>query len=154
LAEAEKFIKQYFERLPNVDRYIRETKETARKQGYLTTLFGRKRNFNALYNAEHGGKVSRQIAAAEERAAINMPIQGTAADIMKRAMIDVYDALQGREAFMILQVHDELVLEVPEADLPQTRDLVVNIMEQAFKLDAPLKANAQAGANWRDMHAL
>ena len=154
LAEAEKFIKQYFERLPNVDRYIRETKETARKQGYLTTLFGRKRNFNVLHNDGQGKTVNKQIAAAEERAAINMPIQGTAADIMKRAMIDVYDALQGREAFMILQVHDELVLEVPEADLPQMRDLVVNIMEQAFKLDAPLKANAQAGANWRDMHAL
>ncbi|RMG71903.1 MAG: DNA polymerase I, partial [Chloroflexi bacterium] len=154
LAEAEKFIQQYFKRLPNVERYIRETKEKARKQGYLETLFGRKRRFNALYNAAHGGRVSQQIVAAEERAAINMPIQGTAADIMKRAMIDVYAALKDKPAFMILQVHDELVLEVPEDALQMTRDLVVQIMEQAFQLDAPLKANAQAGSNWRDMQPL
>jgi len=82
-----------------------------------------------------------------------MPIQGTAADIMKRAMINLHDALKHSDlnALIILQVHDELMLEVPDDELAETRDLVVQVMEAAYPLDAPLKANAEIGPNWRDM---
>lgn len=153
LAEARAFIKTYFDRLPGVEKYLEGTKQQARI-GAIQTLFGRKRIFPVLLSANSGGN---QVAIqAEERVAINMPIQGTAADIMKRAMIDLYHELQASklQGQMILQVHDELVLEVPEAEVPQTRDLVVRVMEGAYKLDAPLKANAQVGNNWRDMTGL
>lgn len=153
LAEARAFIKTYFDRLPGVEKYLEGTKQQARV-GSIQTLFGRKRIFPVLLSASSGGN---QVAIqAEERVAINMPIQGTAADIMKRAMIDLYHALQASklQGQMILQVHDELVLEVPEAEVPQTRDLVVRVMEGAYQLDAPLKANAQVGDNWRDMTGL
>jgi DNA polymerase-1 len=151
LAEAQAFIERYFERLPRVLEYIENTKRQARLPEGVSTLFGRKRYFSALMNAD--GKVNRQVMEGELRAAVNMPIQGTAADIMKRAMIDLHNELQRRKlnAKMILQVHDELVLEVAEDLLPETRDLVVTVMESAYKLDAPLKANAQVGTNWRDM---
>ena len=150
LAEARQFIDTYFARLPHVQKYLEDTKQAAR-QGPLTTLFGRRREFAIL---RHGGKP--QEVNAEERIAINMPIQGTAADIMKRAMIDVYNEINRRKlkSRMILQVHDELVLEVPEAEVAETRDLVVSKMEAAYKLDAPLRANAQVGDNWRDMTTL
>lgn len=148
LAESEAFIKTYFERFPQVKIYMDETEERA-KQGNLTTLFGRKRTFHALQN----NNGSRRAQAAELRAAINMPIQGTAADIMKRAMIDLHAELKQRQlqALMILQVHDELVLEVPEDELDEVVALVRAVMENAYDLDAPLKANAQVGTNWRDM---
>jgi DNA polymerase-1 len=151
LAEAEAFIKTYFERLPRVQRYLEETKRLAREQGYVTTLFGRRRYFPVLQRATER---SDQVAVRQaEREAINMPIQGTAADIMKKAMIDLYDELRQRDlgARMILQVHDELVLEVPEHEVAETAKLVVRVMEGAFHLDAPLRANAQVGPNWRDM---
>jgi DNA polymerase I len=152
LQEAQRFVKTYFERLPRVNQYIEETKQLAAKDGYLTTLFGRKRFFPTLKNA----RANRQVIQAEERAAINMPIQGTAADIMKQAMLDVHNALaqSSLNAKMMLQVHDELVLEVPEAELAETSDLVVQVMENAYTMDAPLKANAEVGPNWREMEAL
>ena len=149
LAEAEAFIRTYFDRLPGVEKYIEQTKRKASTEGYLTTLFGRKRYFPSLVSG--GG--NRQSQQGELRAAVNMPIQGTAADIMKRAMIDLYHEIQRRrlDVQMTLQVHDELVLEVPEKRLDAARDLVVSVMENAFEMDAPLKANAQAGENWYDM---
>lgn len=153
LSEAKAFIKTYFDRLPGVERYLEETKQAARK-GPIKTLFGRRREFVLLRKADER---SNQVAVqAEERVAINMPIQGTAADIMKKAMIDLYAALnqQKLNGRMILQVHDELVLEVPEHEVPVTRDLVVQIMEGAHQLDAPLRANANAGDNWRDMQPI
>lgn len=149
LAEAEAFVSTYFERLPGVEKYIEESKRRATSDGYLTTLFGRKRFFPALVS----GQGDRQSQQGELRAAVNMPIQGTAADIMKRAMINLHDEIQrrGLDALLTLQVHDELVLEVPEAQLGTVRDLVVSVMEDAYVMDAPLKANAQAGKNWYDM---
>ena len=149
LAEAEAFIRTYFDRLPGVEKYIEETKHKATTEGYLTTLFGRKRYFPTLA----AGRGDRQSQQGELRAAVNMPIQGTAADIMKRAMIDLYHEIQRRrlDVQMTLQVHDELVLEVPEKRLNEARDLVVSVMENAYEMDAPLKANAQAGKNWYDM---
>jgi DNA polymerase I len=151
LAEATAFIETYFKQMPNVGKYIENTKRQARQPDGLRTLFGRKRHFPTIQNP--GRRVNRQMIEGELRAAVNMPIQGTAADIMKRAMIDLHDALTRHNsgAKMILQVHDELMLEVPGDELQTVRNLVVNVMEAAYKLDAPLKANAEAGLNWRDL---
>jgi DNA polymerase-1 len=150
LTEARQFIDTYFARLPQVKTYLEGTKRQARL-GPIKTLFGRRREFGVLRNANQR---SNQVAVqAEERVAINMPIQGTAADIMKKAMITLYAELQRQRlnGRMSLQVHDELVLEVPADEVLETADLTVRIMEDAYQLDAPLRANAQAGDNWRDM---
>jgi DNA polymerase-1 len=150
LAEAREFINTYFARLPGVEAYLEGSKQQAR-QGPVRTLFGRRREFAILRTANQSS--NHQDVQAAERVAINMPIQGTAADIMKRAMIDVYQELNRRQlaSRLILQVHDELVLEVPEDEIAETRELVVSLMESACQLDAPLKANAQIGDNWQDM---
>ncbi len=145
LAQANEFIKTYFDRLPRVQLYMEQAKQIAKDTGYLTTLFGRRRTFPGLVQ---GNFNARQQA---EREAINMPIQGTAADIIKKAMIDLHPLLDDLGACMILQVHDELVLEVPEDRVQEAAEVVVRVMEGACKLDAPLKANAQAGRNWRDV---
>jgi DNA polymerase I len=155
VAEARAFIDEYFARLPKVKEHLDRTKEQAR-HGPLTTLFGRRREFRALLaqgDEESNARSRSNEVQAEERMAINMPIQGTAADIMKKAMIDLYRALNERQlgAKMILQVHDELVLEVPEAELDETARLVVDVMEHAYELKAPLRANAEVGPNWLDM---
>ncbi|MAS33161.1 MAG: DNA polymerase I [Anaerolineaceae bacterium] len=149
LSESRQFIDDYFARLPKVKEYLDNTKMQAR-EGALTTLFGRRREFRALMNSTDSRSNEVQ---AEERMAINMPIQGTAADIMKKAMIDLYNALNKShlDAQMILQVHDELVLEVPEDEIDETARLVVDVMEHTYELKAPLKANAEIGPNWRDM---
>ena len=149
LAEADAFIKAYFDRLPNVREYLDKAKRLASSDGYLTTLFGHRRFFPALQGT--GNRVLRQQA---EREAINMPIQGTAADIIKKAMIDLHTLIpaRGLRARMLLQVHDELVFEVPHDEVAETAALVIQTMEGAADLLAPLKANAQAGANWRDMN--
>jgi DNA polymerase-1 len=153
VAEARAFIDDYFSRLPKVKEYLDGTKRQARI-GPLTTLFGRRREFRALMNAAENSR-SNEVQA-EERMAINMPIQGSAADIMKKAMIDLYAALERNKlnAKMILQVHDELVLEVPEDEIDQTAKLVTDVMENAYELKAPLRANAEIGKNWRDMEPI
>ncbi len=150
LAEADEFVKTYFQRLPNIQRYIEETKAQLRSKGYVETLFGRRRYFGDVR------KMSRNEANRAEREAINMPVQGTAADIIKRAMIDLHAALNESKlgARMTLQVHDELVLEVPENELDDTARLVVAKMEEAYEMDPPLRANAQFGSNWRDMESV
>lgn len=150
LSESRDFINTYFARLPRVQAYLEGTKEAARR-GPIQTLFGRRREFPVLMQAAEGSRSS--LVQADERVAINMPIQGTAADIMKKAMIELYAALNARQlrARMILQVHDELVLEVPEGEIGETAQLVVHVMENAYQLKAPLRANAEVGDNWRDM---
>ncbi|NDJ61086.1 MAG: DNA polymerase I, partial [Chloroflexi bacterium] len=147
LAQAREFINTYFERLPNIKAYMDRTPKIAKEHGYLTTLFGRRKRFPGLNASNH------TVRQQTEREAINMPIQGTAADIIKKAMIELAAALQqqGLGGRMILQVHDELVLEVPEDQLEQTAALVVSTMENTYALTAPLRANAQAGHNWHDM---
>lgn len=148
-AEAKAFIETYFERMPGVKDYIDRTIASVWEHGYTETLYGRRREYPAI--------TARLGSVAEERAAINMPIQGTAADILKQSMINLHDRL-AREAFdaaMILQVHDELVLEVNEEQLPEVKALVVETMESALPdgkpLRVPLQANASFGRNWRDM---
>ncbi len=147
LEQARGFIDTYFNRLPGVKRYLDGTRKQANEMGYVETLFGRRGNFSAMAD------LPQQRRESWERAAINMPIQGTAADILKWAMINLYNELNSSTlgAKMILQVHDEVVLEVPEGELDETKSLVVEVMEAAYKLDAPLVANAQVGLNWRDM---
>ncbi len=152
LAEAEKFIADYFNQFPGVRQYLDGSIAQAKKQGYLETLLGRRRYFPEL-DESLGRKVGYQVAQSAEREAVNMPIQGTAADIIKIAMINLAHALKegGYAARMILQVHDELVLDVPDGELDRVAPLVIEVMESAFKLDAPLVADAKVGTNWAEM---
>lgn len=150
LAEAEDYIKAYFERLPGVLDYLEKTKKLARKQGFVETLLGRRRYFPVFQRK--GGARNRQAIARAEREAINHPIQGTAADIIKIAMIRLHQALVADyEARMILQVHDELLLEVPEAEVEAVKSLVVDTMSNAFELVVPLKVEASTGRNWLEL---
>ncbi|MBM3748912.1 MAG: DNA polymerase I, partial [Acidobacteria bacterium] len=146
-AEAGKYIKDYFARYPDVKRYLEETKRLAREQGYVTTLMGRRRYLPELK------AVNRGLVAAGERMAINMPVQGCAADIIKVAMVRLAQAMTGRglRSKMILQVHDELVFEVPPAELETMKPLVKELMEGPLKLDAPLKVDLKVGRNWEEM---
>jgi DNA polymerase-1 len=149
-AEARDFINTYFEKYPGLKRYIDETKQAALEQGYLTTLLGRRRDFSNL------ARLTGAQRAATEREAINMPIQGTAADIMKIAMIRLHAALKERKLHsrMLLQVHDELVLEAPEAEIEQTARLTREVMCQAFTLKAPLEVEVSVGENWLEMEEI
>jgi DNA polymerase-1 len=149
--EAAHFIESYFARFPGVRRYIEETKSRARAQEYVETLLGRRRYFPEL---AAGSKAPGHVQAHAERMAVNMPIQGTAADIIKIAMIRLHRALleQGLRGRMNLQVHDELVLEVPEEELAETAALVREVMEGAFELDAPLRVDIGVGQNWLEMN--
>lgn len=151
LAEAENFVEAYFNQFTQVKSFLDETKKKAAKQGYVETLMGRKRYFHGL-----GNQTNQLIRSREEREAINSPIQGTAADIMKLAMLAVFDELKssGLEAKMLLQVHDELVLECPETELNQTASLVQEKMANAYTLNVPLVTEARAGINWGKMVAV
>ncbi len=151
--EATEFIKGYFEHYPRIKAYLDESRAHAAREGYVETLLGRRRYFPELQSAEksHAG-----LRAAAERAAINMPIQGTAADIIKIAMIRLRGALaeRGLQSRMVLQVHDELVLEVPAAELPAVAPLVKATMEGAYPLQSRLKVDCKAGDNWGIMTPL
>jgi DNA polymerase-1 len=149
-AEAEDFIKTYFERFPKVREYIDTTKALATRQGYVETLLGRRRYFPELLP---GSKATHNVRQAAERMAINAPIQGTAADIIKIAMIRLHRDLLERdsESRMILQVHDELVVEVPDAQIDAIAALTRQTMEGAFELDVPLKVDVKIGQNWEEM---
>jgi DNA polymerase-1 len=148
--EATRFIEGYFSKYSRVKAYLDETKRKAREQGYVETLLGRRRYFPELRS---GSKAHQNVRASAQRMAINAPIQGSAADIIKIAMIRLHRALKerGLKSGMTLQVHDELVLEVPEGELGVVAPLVKSIMEGAFQLDAPLKVDMKVGKNWLEM---
>ncbi len=148
LAEAEDFVYAYFEQFPGVKNYLDGMKAQAAEKGYVETLLGRRRYFLGLKT-----QTNRNIRNREEREAINAPIQGTAADIMKIAMLRVPKALKqaGLSAKMLLQVHDELVLECPIEELKPTADLVSRVMQAAYPLKIPLQTDARSGPNWNDM---
>ncbi len=151
LAEAEDFVKAYFERFPGVKRYLDETRQRAVEQGYVETLLGRRRYFPQL---QKGGPAVSEVARSRAlREAVNAPIQGTAADIIKLAMIRMPAALEkeGLAARMLLQVHDELLFECPVADQSASIDLVKRVMSEAYTLRVPLKTDAKAGPNWYDL---
>lgn len=151
LGEAENFVKDYFEHFPGVKKYLDNIRSLAARQGYVETMLGRRRYFPNLANP-----VNMMMRNREEREAINAPIQGTAADIMKIAMIKVDEALRASKlgARLILQVHDELVLEVPVDELDFTVKLVRQVMEGAYKLDIPLLTEARSGINWGSMQVI
>lgn len=150
LAEAENFVQAYFERFPGVKRYLDEVRQRVTVDGYVATLLGRRRYFPQL---EEGSTVNETMRARALREAINAPIQGTAADIIKRAMLELPETLQaaGLSAVMLLQVHDELVFECPEDELQETANLVGNVMQNAYELVVPLKTDTKVGENWADM---
>lgn len=147
--EARRFMDQYFVTYPNIKEYIEKTTKMANEAGYVETLLGRKRFFPEL----HSGRLPFMQRAAVERAAINAPIQGAAADIMKIAMIRLHERLRagGFQARMLLQVHDELVLEAPVAEKEALVPLICEVMENAYQLDVPLKVDVEVGPNWYDL---
>jgi DNA polymerase-1 len=149
-AEAEDFIKAYFERFPRVRDYIDTTKAQATRQGYVETLMGRRRYFPEL---QPGSKAPHHVRQGAERMAINAPIQGTAADIINIATVRLHRVLKerGMQARMILQVHDELVVEAPAKEVETGAALIRDVMEGAFELQASLKADLKVGENWEEM---
>ncbi len=153
LGEAEEFIETYFARLPGVKRYLDATREQAQREGHVHTLLGRRRYFPLLQLAQSGDQNAR---ARAEREAINAPIQGTAADIIKLAMVELGRQLSTRlaEARLLLQVHDELLFECPDGEVEALVELARPIMESAFELAVPLKVDVSVGRNWEQMQAL
>jgi DNA polymerase-1 len=153
--DAEAFMQRYFATYPGVRRYIEETRTQARERGYVETLLGRRRFFPVLKTQATGAQ-AHAIRQAAERAAINHPIQGTAADIIKIAMARLFRALRGGgfRSRIILQVHDELVLETPVEEVPAVSRLVRETMEAAYDLKAKLKVDVEAGPNWLEMEAV
>jgi DNA polymerase-1 len=145
--EAGKFIKAYFDKYAGVKWYMELTKEQARKMGYVQTILGRKRLIQDINSS------NRQVREGAERMAINMPVQGTSADIIKKAMINLHREMIQRklQSKMLLQVHDELVFEVPENEMPEMRKLVPEMMVNAIQLTIPLKVDVKTGKNWGEM---
>ena len=146
-AEALGFINAYFEKHPGVKQYVEDTKRQARERGYVETVLHRRR-YTPEVNSSNG-----QVRAAAERMAVNMPVQGTSADITKLAMIHVQREMdrRGLKARMTLQVHDELVFEVPEGEVEEMRRLVEDVMPRAMTLSVPLKVGVNVSRNWGEM---
>ncbi|MCG3112184.1 MAG: DNA polymerase I [Candidatus Manganitrophus sp. SB1] len=146
--EAKRYIDRYFENYQGVQRFIDQMLETATQQGYVTTLFGRRRHIAELSSR------NTQTRGLGERLAVNTPLQGTAADIIKKAMIDIYRWMQEAEvkSRMILQVHDELIFEVPESEIPLMKEKVKEKMEGVIQLKAPLTVDIGVAANWAEAH--
>jgi DNA polymerase-1 len=151
-SEAGAYIKTYFERFPGIRDYMEVMKAEARRQGYVKTLFGRKVHYPEINTK------NPSLRGNYERAAINAPIQGTAADIIRRAMIRMGPALAeaGLSARMLMQVHDELVFEAEESEVEKTMEVAKSVMETApepaLKLKVPLKVDARSGDNWEAAH--
>lgn len=144
--EAKEFIESYLKSYPNVQNYMNEIKDEARRDGFVTTLLHRRR-----YLPDMNSRNFNQRSFAE-RTAMNTPIQGTAADIIKKAMVDVSKALEekGLNSRLLLQVHDELIFEVPEKEVKTMQELVPELMEQTIELSVPLKADVAQGPTWYD----
>lgn len=147
-SEAGEYIDAYFEKYPGIRDYMDQAKKQAAENGFVTTLFGRKCHIRSI------NEKNPNVRGLAERAAINAPIQGGAADIIKRAMIRLPDALDGAKlkARMLLQVHDELIFEVPDKELDATAELVAEVMSGAAHLDVPLVVDTGVGGNWDEAH--
>jgi len=153
-SEAGDYIKRYFERFPGIRDYMEGTKQTARDKGYVETIFGRRIHFPEIRSS------NPSLRAFNERASINAPIQGSAADVIRRAMIKMEPALAvaglGDRVRMLLQVHDELIFEVEDADVERTTPIIVSVMENAampaVDMAVPLKVDARAANNWDEAH--
>ena len=142
--EASKFIDSYFEAYPGIKDYMEKTVKEAKEKGYVKTMFNRKRNIPELNNPAY---MIRQMG---ERIALNTPVQGTAADIIKLAMVEVYKKLKENnlKTKMIIQVHDELVFDVYTGELEKIKEIIPDIMDNIYKLKVPLKVSASYGKNW------
>jgi DNA polymerase-1 len=145
--EASQFITSYFEKYPGVKKYLESTKEQVRKEGYVQTILGRRRSIPEINSS------NRMVREAAERMAINMPVQGTSADIIKVAMINLDREIAKRQlkSKMLLQVHDELIFEVPQNELKDMERLAPEIMSTALKLSVPLRVDIKTGQNWGEM---
>ena len=142
--EAKEFIDTYLETYPGIKDYMEKTIKEAKENGYVKTMFGRKRNIPELKNTVY------TIRQSGERIALNTPIQGTAADIIKLAMVKVYKALKEHnlKSKMIIQVHDELVFDIYENELEKLNKIVTDIMDNVYKLNVPLTVSVNYGKNW------
>ncbi|PDT53648.1 MULTISPECIES: DNA polymerase I [Sinorhizobium] len=151
-SEAGEYIKRYFERFPGIRDYMENTKAFAREHGYVETIFGRRAHYPDIRSSNPSHR------AFNERAAINAPIQGSAADIIRRAMVKMEPALEAAKlsARMLLQVHDELIFEVEESEIERTLPVIVSVMENAampaLNMKVPLKVDARAAQNWDEAH--
>jgi len=145
--EAAEFIRNYFEKYPGMQRYVSETIQRVREYGYVETLFGRRRYIPEIHSTNFN------VRNAAERAAVNMPVQGTAADIIKIAMdrLDAEMQKQKMRSLMTLQVHDELIFECPGEELEDMRRLCFDIMPQSLEMKVPLKVDTKTGRNWGEM---
>ena len=146
--DAEQFIRRYFERYAGVDRFIKQTIRQAEQRGYVETIMGRRRPISRINSRNRTEKL------AAERVAVNSPVQGSAADIVKQAMIQVTRALaeEGMASRLLLQVHDELIFEVPDGELDRSRELIREKMETAVELTVPLRVSLEVGPTWGDIH--
>jgi len=145
--EASQFITLYFEKYPRVKEYLEATKEQARKLGYVQTVLGRRRFLPEINSS------NRMVREAAERMAINAPVQGSSADIIKIAMINLHREMEKRnlKSKMLLQIHDELLFEVPEEEVDEMKSLVTEIMSKAVELRVPVKIDIKLGRNWGEM---
>lgn len=145
--EAAQFIALYFEKYPGVKEYLEATKEQARKLGYVKTVLGRRRFLPEINSS------NRMVREAAERMAINAPVQGSSADIIKIAMINLHREMERRnlKSKMLLQIHDELLFEVPEGEVAEMKSLVSELMPRAFELRVPVKIDIKLGKNWAEM---
>ena len=141
-----KFLDNYLETFPGIKNYMDKIIKDAYEKGYVKTIMNRKRNIDELYNTNH------MIKVQGERMALNTPIQGSSADILKKAMIDIYNEFNrlNLKSKMILQVHDELIFNVKNDELEKVKEIVINFMENAYKLNVPLEVDVEIGKNWYD----
>ena len=157
------FIESYFGRYPGISSYVEETKRQARKQGYVETVLGRRRyipeitqsNFHVRQAAERMASTNFNSRGEAERMAINMPVQGTAADVIKIAMVRIHERMTdlGLQSRMLLQVHDELIFEVPIEEMTLMKEMVSELMPTALDLKVPLKIDLKTGPTWGDLKA-
>jgi DNA polymerase-1 len=146
--ESSRYINEYFEIYPGVEEYMRKTEKEAREKGYVQTMFGTTRNVSGLRSR------NKRMSSVAGREAINMPIQGTEADIMKFVMIKLQgmiDIKYNRKAFMLLQIHDEILFEVEESEIDEFREDAQDVMINVVKLDVPLKTHISIGNSWDEL---
>jgi DNA polymerase-1 len=148
MAEAKKFIEEYFAKYPGIKKFTTEQVEIAKKQNFVSTILGRKRLIPEIHSANIGLRINA------EHMAVNTPIQGSAADLIKVAMVKLHEKLRKKkmETSMLLQVHDELVFESPKSEAEDAKKMIVHEMENAISLKVPLKVDVGTGRNWLEAH--
>jgi len=144
IVEAKEFIDKYFKAFPGIKEYLDNVVVIAKENGFVKTIMDRKRTIEELYNTNY------MIRQTGERIALNTPIQGSSADIIKKAMIDLFEKMNERKlkSKMIIQIHDELIFDVKEDELEELKALVKEVMENVYKLDVPLIVETSLGKNW------